>query len=82
MGERKKISVEIDSETLDAAAAAGLDLSQELTRALWRKLPPLQSEAERKRAAQQWYEENKEAVDAYNRLVEEHGLFSDGVRKF
>ncbi len=82
MGEIRKVSVEIDSETLDAAAAAGLDLSRELTRALRRVLPPLQSEEERKRAAQQWYEENKEAVDAYNRFVEEHGLFSDGVRKF
>lgn len=82
MGELKKIFVEIDSETLAAASEAGLDLSEELTRALRRKLPPLESEAERQRAAQQWYEENKEAVDSYNRFVDEHGLFSNGVRKF
>lgn len=82
MGELKKVSVELDSETLEAASAAGLDLSQELTRALRRILPPLQSETERKLAAQQWYEENKEAVDWHNQFVAEHGLFSDDVRKF
>ena len=34
-------------------------------------------------AARQWYEENKEAVDAVNRMVEEDGfVFSDGARSF
>jgi post-segregation antitoxin (ccd killing protein) len=33
-------------------------------------------------AARQWYQENKQAVDAYNELVEKYGLFSDGVRTF
>ncbi len=35
-----------------------------------------------KSEARKWYEENKEAVDAHNEFVEQHGLFSDGLRKF
>ena len=35
-----------------------------------------------RRVAREWYEENKEAVDSYNEMIETHGLFSDGVRTF
>ena len=37
---------------------------------------------ERQQAARQWYEENKQAVDAYNEMIETHDLFSEGVRMF
>ena len=29
-----------------------------------------------------WHEENREAIDAHNRWVRKHGLWSDGLRKF
>jgi antitoxin CcdA len=29
-----------------------------------------------------WQEENREAIEAYNKRVEEYGVFSDGVRSF
>lgn len=81
MGKVEKVSVEVESELVAAAEAAGLDLSKELTRALRRLFPPVNPQ-DRKRAAEEWYKENKEAVDWYNRHVEEHGLFSDGIRMF
>lgn len=77
----ERVTVEIDAETLARAREAGIDLSRTLTRALRRELP-LVSDAERKRAADEWYKENKEAVDASNEYVEKHGLFSDGMRMF
>jgi antitoxin CcdA len=77
----ERITVELDAETLARARAAGVDLSKVLTRALRRELPPL-TDAERKLAADQWYQENKEAVDSYNEFIAKHGLFSDGYRKF
>lgn len=77
----ERVTVEIDAETLARAREAGVDLSKTLTRALRRVLPP-RSDEERKREADQWYQENKEAVDAYNEYVEKHGLFSDGMRTF
>ncbi len=60
---------------------AGLDLSELLSQAVRRHLP-LQSPSESEQAARRWYEENKAAVDAYNQMIEAHGLFSDGVRMF
>jgi antitoxin CcdA len=77
----EKVTVELDTETLAAAREAGLDLSDLLSRAVRRQLPQL-SALEREQAALKWYEENKAAVDAYNEMIETHGLFSDGVRMF
>jgi antitoxin CcdA len=79
MGER--VTVEIDPDVLDAAREAGVDLSELLTQALRRRLPKLNA-SDRAEDARRWYEENKEAVDAYNKLIEEKGLFSDGMRTF
>jgi antitoxin CcdA len=36
-----------------------------------------QAAAARKR---QWQDENREALENYNRFVEENGVFSDGLR--
>jgi antitoxin CcdA len=30
----------------------------------------------------QWLEENKKALDEYNRRIETRGTFSDGLRRF
>jgi antitoxin CcdA len=79
----ERVTVEVDAETLKRAREAGLDLSELLTRAMHRVLPPQRkSDEERKQAAEAWYRENKEAVDASNELMDKHGLFSDGVRMF
>jgi antitoxin CcdA len=79
MGER--VTVELDAEIVAAARKAGVDLSKLLSRALRRHLLQLDT-SNREQAARHWYEENKAAVDAYNDLIETHGLFSDGVRTF
>jgi post-segregation antitoxin (ccd killing protein) len=50
-----------------------MDLTAPLARAI-RNLQEL-TPAERVRAALQWYEENKQAVDAYNQMIEERGLY-------
>ncbi len=76
---KEKITREVNARALAAARDAGVDLSKLLTEALLRRFPELTA-AEQRRAARDWYEENKEAIDAYNELLEEHGLFSDGMR--
>ena len=40
------------------------------------------NEALRKMQSELWRAENKEAIAAYNTDVEEHGVFSDGLRSF
>src|SRR5580692_5317710 len=66
------VSVRID--LLEAARAAGINLSAPLERALTEELASL------KRA--RWQEENRDAIAAYNEYVDEHGAFSDSVRSF
>lgn len=53
---------------------AGVNLSATPERALTEE----QAAARRAR----WGEENREVIEAYNEYVEEHGVFSDGVRAF
>ncbi len=79
MGER--VTLELDAELIAAAKAAGIDLSELLVQALRRRLPNLHA-AERAELARRWQEENREAIEAYNRMIEEEGLFSDGMRMF
>jgi antitoxin CcdA len=80
MGER--VTIELDAESVAAARDAGIDLSRLVLEALRRRLPSLHA-AEWAQADRKWQEENREAIDAYNRMIEEDGyVFSDGVRTF
>ncbi|MFL5071692.1 MAG: type II toxin-antitoxin system CcdA family antitoxin [Xanthobacteraceae bacterium] len=69
-----QITLELDDESIAAARDAGIDLSKLLVHALRRQLPNLHA-AERTEAARLWYEQNKEATDAYNEIIEKDGLF-------
>lgn len=71
---KRAANVSIRSELLDAARAAGLNLSATLERALEQEL----ANERRKR----WRQENRDAISAYNEHVETHGTFSDDVRSF
>jgi antitoxin CcdA len=71
---KRAANVSIRIELLDAARAAGLNLSATLERALEREL----ANERRKR----WRQENRDAISAYNDHVEKHGTFSDDVRSF
>lgn len=74
ISKRKAVNLTADGELVELAKAMGLNLSQlfedSLKKAVWQ---------ERKR---QWEEEHREALDQYNRFVEENGVFSDGLRSF
>lgn len=78
----ERVILELDSDALAAARAAGIDLAELLAEALRRRLPQLDA-AEREDAARKWYGENRVSVDAYNKIIDTDGfLFSDGVRTF
>jgi antitoxin CcdA len=49
-----------------------------------RKVANRQAQAEkiRKRNGEIWLEENRDAIESYNQLVSEHGVFSAGLRGF
>lgn len=64
----------IDKKLLEEAREKNLKLSPILEEALRRSL--------KEERAARWLEENRKAIDAYNKEVDEHGVFSDGVRSF
>jgi len=71
---KKAANLSIRADLLEEARAYKINLSQTLEAAL---LVEIKKEKERL-----WLEENQAAIDAYNREVAEHGLFSDRFRSF
>jgi antitoxin CcdA len=71
---KKPTNLSLRTDLLEEARALGINLSQTLETAL---------AAEVKKAKEkQWLEENRAGIDAYNRYIEKHGLFSDRFRTF
>ena len=71
---KKAANLTVRADLLEEARARKINLSQTLEVAL-------SAELKRQRETE-WLEQNKEAIEAYNREVAEHGLFSDRYRQF
>jgi antitoxin CcdA len=71
---KKAANLSVRADLLEEARARKINLSQTLENAL-------QAELKKRREAE-WLEQNKEAIEAYNREIAEHGLWSDGLRQF
>lgn len=71
---KKAVNVSISADLLHAARNGDINLSATLEAAIEHELRRL-----RKR---EWLEQNENAIQAYNRDVEEQGAFSDGLRRF
>lgn len=71
---KKSANLSVRADLLEEARAYKINLSQTLEAALQVEL---KREKERR-----WLEENRAAIDAYNREIAEHGLFSDRFRSF
>lgn len=69
---KKPTNVSIRSDLLEHARAMKLNLSQVLEGKL--------EELVRQHRAEQWRSENREAIAAYNKFVEEHGVFGEEFR--
>jgi antitoxin CcdA len=71
---KKPTNVSVNSDLLEKARSLNINLSATLEAALADQL--------RAEQTKQWKAENAKAIEAYNSFVEEHGIFSDGLRKF
>jgi antitoxin CcdA len=71
---KRAANVSVRRDLLEAARAAGVNLSATLERALLEELSELQR--------RKWREENREAIATYNEHVAKHGTYSDGARRF
>lgn len=68
---KRAVNLFVDTELLDEARRLRINLSETLERRL---ITLVKAERERR-----WLEENKAAIEAYNRRVAEHGLLSDSA---
>ncbi|MDE2118514.1 MAG: type II toxin-antitoxin system CcdA family antitoxin [Betaproteobacteria bacterium] len=71
---KKSANLSINADLLQQAKQLNINLSQTLEQHL--------AEIIRQAQRSQWLAENKNALDDYNRRIEKHGTFSDGLRRF
>jgi len=71
---KKAVNLSIDADLLARAKAEHVNLSSVLEAAL--------SKSVREREEARWREENKAAIEAYNRFTEETGIFGEEFRSF
>ena len=71
---KKPANLSINSDLLQQAKEHHINLSQTLELRL--------TEMIRDEKRRNWMEENREAMEEYNRRIETHGVFSDGLRQF
>jgi len=71
---KKSTNLSINSDLLRQAKEQRINMSQALELRL--------AELLREEKIRCWKEENREAIEDYNRRIEAHGAFSDGLRRF
>jgi antitoxin CcdA len=71
---KKPTNVTVNSDLLKQAKALDINLSAALEQTL--------IELVRQKQAAAWLAENRDAIDEYNRFVEENGTFADELRSF
>ena len=71
---KKPTNLSINADLLRLARESQINLSQTLEQCL--------AEMMREQQRRKWRDENREAIDAYNRRIASSGVFSDGVRRF
>jgi len=68
------VNLTINQDLLVSARKYKLNLSKILEDSLLTELKTLWQN--------DWLDENKSAISAYNKRVAKHGVFSDGIRRF
>lgn len=71
---KRATNLSINSDLLRRARELDINLSSALEQVL--------EEIVKRRLAEQWLAENRDAIVAYNEYVETQGVFSDGIRSF
>lgn len=71
---KKPTRLSVNGDLLEKARELGVDLAATLEDALALEVHRRRREA--------WLEENREAIEAYNEHVKQHGVFSAGLRGF
>jgi antitoxin CcdA len=71
---KKAVNLSINSDLLRQAPELKINLSKLLEQQL--------EQIVREERGRRWKEENREAMEAFNRFIEKHGIFSERWRQF
>ena len=71
---KKSANLSINSDLLQQAKEHHINMSQALEKRL--------AELVQEKKQQQWLQENRKAMEDYNRRIASRGVFSDGLRSF
>jgi len=71
---KKATNLSINTDLLKKAKAYGINLSKSFEAYL--------AELVKQKEQETWEKENRRAIEAYNKRIEEQGCFSDDVRSF
>jgi antitoxin CcdA len=71
---KKPTNLTVNSDLLIKAKDLQINISAVLESAL--------EEALKQKKRQDWIEENSESMDGYNKVINDFGIFSDGLRTF
>lgn len=71
---KMRITLGVNSDLLMKSRALDINLSAVLEKALSQQLA--------EHAGNQWVDQNRKAIKAYNQFIEENGCFGDEYRKF
>jgi antitoxin CcdA len=74
MAVKKAVNLSLDEDVLIKARAEGINLSAALEETVRARISSIE--------AKRWQRENADAIGAWNKDVEENGLWSDGHRQF
>jgi len=73
-GPKKATNLSLNSKVLEMARELGMNLSQTVDTLLAKEVE--------RRYWEQWNERNKEAIEAYNERIREHGIWGAKYRTF
>lgn len=71
---KRAVNLSVNSDLLKKAKELKINLSATLENAL--------TEVIKSKQREDWKQSNKEAINAYNKHVEDNGVFSSGIRTF
>jgi len=71
---KRAVNLTVSSALIQEAKALGISLSREFEVHL--------AELVKRRKQQEWLEQNRDSLDAYNAHIERDGVFSEGIRGF
>ena len=78
----KKITFTLEESLIETLTRTSVDLGKKKSQILREALKRYLNDVTKERQMQAWTRENKEAIEHYNERVEEHGVFSNTLRRF